>query len=485
MATIGPYLPATAGGGGRLSATQEQHGGGTVEHGVPRMRPDQLLGVRAVWLMPLAVTSVLVFLMTLFYIGSVVNPVGHLSGLPVALVDQDQGATVLGRHVDLGAQVASGLLHTPAVSSRLSLDTGSLDQAEQIMNRNGAYATIDIPADFTATLLAAYDLDVAASASTGKPTVRLLTNSRSGSIGVELATGVSEPALHAASVELGRQLSKEAATYGRTPSAGVDTIDPLTVDSTAFNPLPPNTALGLSAFYISLLSIMCGFLGAILVHTTVDGALGYGATEIGPMWRQRMPVAISRWNTLLSKWVVAAVVSPVLTGILLLVSVGLLNMDVPEVGLLWVFTSFAAIAIAVGTLALLAAFGALGQMLAMLLFIYLALASSGGTIPVQALPSALRFAANFEPLRQVLDGVRAILYFGGAGDAGLTRGFVMAAIGLVLWLVVGYAVTTWYDRRGLDRVEPELLEFMHQSAAAYAAGHADPPAEEPDPDGAD
>ena len=39
----------------------------------------------------------------------------------------------------------------------------------------------------------------------------------------------------------------------------------------------------------------------------------------------------------------------------------------------------------------------------------LALASSGGTVPVQALPSLLRFAANFEPLRQILDGVRAIL----------------------------------------------------------------------------
>jgi hypothetical protein len=81
--------------------------------------------------------------------------------------------------------------------------------------------------------------------------------------------------------------------------------------------------------------------------------------------------------------------------------------------------------------------------------------------------------------------VRAILYFGGAGDAGLTRGFVMAAIGLVLWLVVGYAVTTWYDRRGLDRLQPELLEFMHQSASAYAAEQVDPPADGPDPDQAD
>ena len=114
--------------------------------------------------------------------------------------------------------------------------------------------------------------------------------------------------------------------------------------------------------------------------------------------------------------------------------------------------------------------GTLGQLVAMLLFVYLALASSGGTIPLQALPSFFRFVANFEPLRQVLDGVRAILYFNAAGNAGLTRGLVLTASGLVLWVVVGVAVTTWYDRRGLDRLAPEILEFAQRSARSYVEG---------------
>jgi uncharacterized phage infection (PIP) family protein YhgE len=306
--------------------------------------------------------------------------------------------------------------------------------------------------------------------------VRLLTNPRSGSIGVELATGVAEPGLHAASLEVGHQLTEEAAKLGRTPGAGVSAANPLTVATSAFDPVPPNSALGLSAFYISLLAIMCGFLGAILVNTTVDAALGYGTTEIGPKWSQRMPVAISRWHTLLSKWVVATFLVPVLTAVLLLVAVALLHMNAPFVFELWLFTSFAGIVVALGTLALFAGLGALGQMVALLIFVYLALASSGGTIPLEALPSALRFVANFEPLRQILDAVRAILYFGAAGDAGLTRGLVMTTIGLVFWLVVGFAVTTWYDRKGLDRAPAELLDYVHQSALAYTGGQ---PAPEP------
>ncbi len=113
---------------------------------------------------------------------------------------------------------------------------------------------------------------------------------------------------------MGRQLSEEASKLGRTAGTAVGVANPLTVATSAFNPLPPNSALGLSALYISLLSISCGFFGAILVNTTVDAALGFGTTEIGPRWSQRTPVAISRWHTLMSKWVVALVTVPTLTG---------------------------------------------------------------------------------------------------------------------------------------------------------------------------
>ena len=451
-----------------MSSPAEHNDAGGAGGAPPLLRPKQLLRIGAIWVMPLVVSGVLVFLMTLFYVGSVVNPVGHLSGLPVLLVDQDQGATVLGRHVDFGTDVAAGLKGSHAVSTRLSLEADSLTQAGQMMKTNDAYATIVIPSDFTDSLLAAYDL-APAGASPGKPTVRILSNPRAGNIGVSLATGVAQPALQVASLQVGKELTKEAAALGRSPSASVSVANPLTVSTTMFNPLPPNSALGLSAFYVALLSIMCGFLGAILVHTTVDSALGYGVTEIGPKWSQRMPVAITRVHTLLSKWVVALVLVPILTGILLLVSVGLLGMNAPYVWELWLFCSFAGIAIAAGTLALFAALGSLGQLIAMLLFIYLALASSGGTIPLQALPSPLRFVANFEPLRQVLDGVRSILYFGASGAAGLTRGVLLTAIGLVFWLLVGLAVTSWYDRSGKDRMGPELMAFVHQSAATYRA----------------
>jgi len=193
-----------------------------------------------------------------------------------------------------------------------------------------------------------------------------------------------------------------------------------------------------------------------------------------------MPVRITRWQTLLAKWAMALVIPPILTGLMLLVAIGILRMDATHIALLWVFLSCAAVVIAMGTLVLFAALGNLGQLVAILLFVYLALASSGGTIPLQALPGILKFAANFEPLRQILDGTRSILYFNASGSAGLTRGFVLTASGFVLWLLFGVAITTWYDHRGLHRMQPELLEYVNRSAAAYAEGaHVPPPVASP------
>ena len=301
-----------------------QHEGSGIGGVMPRVRASALLRVRTVWLAPIALAAILVFFMTLFYIGAIVNPTGHLSGLPVALVNEDSGGTVQGSQVNFGAEVASDLLHTSGVTSRLALDKVSYAQAEAQMNSGKAYAAIVIPPGFTASLLYAYGLSPA---SAGTPTIQLPTNPRAGSIGVQLATGVAQPALQRVSSAVGSKLSAEAAKLASTPRSGVDTASPITVTTSVFRSLPPDSALGLSAFYISLLALMCGFLGAVLVNSSIDAALGYGASEVGPRWRQRLPGAISRWQTLLTKWAVALATVPILNGILLLVAAGLLHMN--------------------------------------------------------------------------------------------------------------------------------------------------------------
>jgi len=42
-------------------------------------------------------------------------------------------------------------------------------------------------------------------------------------------------------------------------------------------------------------------LAGTIINSSVDAATGYATTEIGPRWRQRQPLLINRWNTLVIK----------------------------------------------------------------------------------------------------------------------------------------------------------------------------------------
>lgn len=434
------------------------------------VRAKDLLKVRGLWTIPVIVGGIVLVLVTVFYVGSVVDPLAHLRGLPVSIVNEDAGASVGARRVDLGAQLQSGLTGSRTVSTLLSLTPERLHAAERRMNHGGSYATLVIPSDFTVSLLSLAGVRLPPGISAGKPTVQLLANQRAGTVGVELADGVLEPAVAEASRRIGQELLASARPPPASGSANAAVLgDPITLESVDYRRLPPHSALGLSAFYIALLTLMCGFIGATIINATVDAATGYATTEIGPRWRQRAPLPINRWQTLLTKWAMALPLTGLLTGLVLGVAIGLLGMNAPNGGYLWLFTWLAAASVAMGTLVLFATLGTQGQLIALLIFVYLGLASAGGTVPIQALPGSLKLVSQIEPLRQILAGTRSILYFNAAGDAGLIRGIVAASAGLLFWLVLGAIVVRWYDRKGLYRLRPDVLAYVQESVSGYRA----------------
>jgi YhgE/Pip-like protein len=434
--------------------------------------------------LPLVVASIALAAMTALYIGSVVDPMAHLRGLPVAVVNEDRSATVGSEHLGFGRQVQGGLLASPEVSKRLQLRVSSLSGAERAMGHDDVYAALVIPPDLTANLLNVAGLPASPGSATAAPQIDILTNPRAGSTGVNLTTGVLQPALSVASRQIGQRLKTLVPPAALSGASKVVLANPITVTSVQYRPISDHSALGLSAFYIALLTLMAGFVGGTIVNSFVDSALGYAPNEIGPRWSQRRPVPINRWRTLLIKWAIVTPLTAVLTAVIVIVAAGALGMNTPYPALLWLFTWLCAASVGVGMIVLFAVAGNLGQLLAILLFVYAGIASSGATIPIQALPGPLRLLSDIEPLRQVLAGTRSILYFGSQAQAGLTRGTLAAGLGLVLWLAIGTVIVRWYDRRRLYRLHPDVLAHVnttfkedgHQAAAAAPdASNADRP----------
>ncbi|GAA1105917.1 DUF3533 domain-containing protein [Kitasatospora arboriphila] len=418
----------------------------------------QVLRNPRIWILPTALTGVVALLLSLLYMGGILNPRIDLHRVPVGLVSADKGATVDGKQQNLGASITASVAAAPDPDERVNWQVLSPDEAQQKLASNQLYGALLIPEDFTASVAG---LGQPPTGSPARPTAVVLTNPGSGSLASSFAASIATDAAHRASTDLGKQLTATAAqraaqqgTQVSNPSALL-LADPITVETRVGHPIGPHSGLGLSAFYYTLLLVLAGFLGGNVIGNGVDVGLGYTDNELGPWHTRRRTIPITRRRTWVVKSVMSVGISLLTSAVIMLATVSILGMDASHLPLLFVFSFCASAAVGLGVQAINATFGGIGQLVSMFVFIVLALPSSGATIPLQALPDFYRFLARFEPMRQLSDGVRAILYFDARADAGLARAWIMIGVGTVLALLLGWVMTSYYDRKGLHRLAAE------------------------------
>jgi YhgE/Pip-like protein len=416
-----------------------------------RLTASALVRRPKLWLIPSVLATLVALFLSLLYMGGILDPNGNLHRLPIALVDADSGAPLPGQQQNLGAQVAQAVV-TGTTGSQVDWKRVGPAEAQDLLSSGKVYGAFEIPADFTATVGA-----LPTGQGTKRPTITVLTNPGLGSLGSSLASQVNQGAAHQASLTIGKQLTAAPTAASADPTAHLLLADPVAVITQVGHAIGRHSGLGLTAFYYSLLLVLAGFIGGNLIHSGVDTALGYADSEIGPWHTRRPTVPINRTQTLLLKMLMTAGITVLTTSTVMVACVVILGMDATHIPLLWIFSYCACLAIGLGVQAINAAFGGIGQLVSMFVFIALSLPSSGATIPLQAAPTVYRLLGAFEPMRQLSGGVRAILYFGARGDAGLTRAWVMIAVGTVGALVFGFAMTRYYDRKGLRRLTPQPM----------------------------
>ena len=398
------------------------------------------------WIVPTVLSALVALFLSLLYMGGIVDPNGALHRLPIALVDTDQGPPLPGQQQTLGAQLSREII---ASTPSKTVEWRRLSRAEMQEQLASAriYGALVVPADFTRSVGA-----LTTSGATARPTLTTLTNPGLGSLGSSLASQITQRAAHQSSLAIGRRLTAQAASAGSDATLRVLLADPVTVTTQVGHPIGRHSGLGLTAFYYTLLLVLTGFVGGNIINNGVDAGLGYTDNELGPWHTRRPTVPISRTQTLLLKMFMTAGIVLLTSGLVMVATVAILGMDASHLPMLWLFSYCASLAVGLGVQAINAAFGGIGQVVSMFVFIALALPSSGATVPLQAVPGFYRFLSLFEPMRQLSDGVRAILYFDARADAGLSRGWVMIGIGFALALIFGFAMTRYYDRKGLDRL---------------------------------
>ncbi|MCC3767454.1 YhgE/Pip domain-containing protein [Streptomyces sp. UNOC14_S4] len=429
-------------------------------------KPSSALRSPQLWIGTGLIVAVVATLFSLLYMGGNVNPKGHLRDLPIALVNSDEGGQTGGKRLNLGDQVVSGIEKSAEGNRSIDWQVLSKQEADKRLGQGKLFGALVVPPDFTASVAG---LSAPQQKQPARPKLTVLTNQSAGSIGSSMASQATQKAAHGASAQLGKQLLGQANSQGAklAPAAQLMLADPVTVEVADGHPLGTHSAMGLSAFYYALILVVCGMLGANAVHSQVDTALGYLHADFGPIRRRKPLQHTSRVRTLAVGTVLMLGLSVVMGSLVELATVGILGMDAGHLGLLWLYSVVAIAAVGVSALALLAAFGVPGMLLSAIVFVAMAVPSSGATVPLQALPDFFRTLAEFEPLRQLTGGMRSILYYDAQADAGLTRAWVSMGIALAAGLLFGFAATRIYDRKGLHRIP-------RPTGAAEPAADAEP-----------
>jgi YhgE/Pip-like protein len=443
-----------------MSKAQPRHAAPNPKRDVRALRTVQF------WALPILATLALMSALCALYLGGILNPATNLRHFPIAVVNEDAGTA--------GAKIVDGLV-SALDKNKFDVRVVSHDEAKQMLDRAQVYGEVLIPPTFSSNLRE-FGASAVTTTHADRPSITIFTNQRAGTLGSSIAGQTLNQAMAVANSKVGQYLTAEVANQtGDAPLTGASQLglaSPIDIKTTVYNPLPNGTGNGLSAFYYSLLLLLAGFTGSIVVSTLVDSLLGYVPAEWGPVYRFAEQANISRFRTLLVKWGIMVVLALLTSGVYMAIAHGL-GMPIQLGWQLWAYGVFAIIAVGVTSSSLIAVLGSMGLLFSMLVFVILGLPSAGATVPLEAVPPFFRWLSKFEPMHQVFLGVRSLLYLNGVGAAGLSQALLMTSVGLVVGLLVGGIITRLYDRSGFHRI-PGAVEIaiaeVHQTQHQARAG---------------
>ncbi|WP_342024983.1 ABC transporter permease [Arthrobacter citreus] len=451
------------------------------------------------WLLPLLVLLLLGGTGTALYIGGLGSPGTHLNHFPIAVVNEDTGAESPGGggREDLGATITDQMREGFSRNDEIDLRQLSWDDAQEQMRKGQIHAAVVIPESFSADALALVS-GTLSEAPVSRPSVTVYTNPLAGPLASSLATGAVNPALDQANKSVGEQLTSAAQTAQTAAQAQLDRqlrtagaelptqleqqlapkltgtsadllSSPLQVTTTAYETPPEGTALGMGAFFYSVLLMIVGVAGSVAIHFLVDSRLGVLPIELGPRFVLGPPVRPARWVTFFTKWGIVALAALPTAGLMMWVAAAV-GMPIPHGGWYFLTTWLSIVTVSAVAFALITVLGSAGMIVSMIYIVFMGLPAASGVVPLEALPGFFRFIARGEPLYQMTMANRAVLYFDADASAGVQSGIIGMLILIIIAVLVAMIFAVLYERA----FGPRKAQLAAGSGAASPSAAAAP-----------
>lgn len=405
----------------------------------------------------------LFFLLALMYLGGTADPQSHARHIPVAVVDQDEGATLetpIGpRGLTVGSQITGGLLaHNDWERIRLHVVTPEV--AEEGLRAGDYFGVVRIPSEVSQRVAGLVEAAATGAGESGdppeRPAITLQHSPRvslvSGQV-MQTMAGVMRDSFRermGSTVLDNARLLAEA--EGRTVdgAAALALSDPVRIDVAEWNPLPEGVSNASLPMFYALVVILAGFTGAMVISALLDARLGFIPLEIGPLVLHVHVAPFGRLRTLVRKWVVTGVTAPLVSGLCLWVA-HLLGVTGYDPWHMFWFANLVIISVGVCAHTIIAAIGNAGLLVNLVLFVVLGIPTSGGATPTQMLPPVFVWIGSIQPMHQAYLGLRSIMFFDSSWSADLGHAVWVLVAWAVAGIIVGVAVTLAYERMGLRR----------------------------------
>lgn len=144
------------------------------------IHPFRVLRAKPLWIANGVITGVLALLFTVFYVGANIDPAGHLTKLPVGLVNADKGAAAGGKQVNLRAQITESIKKSTASGDMIDWKSMDEKKVKEQLGEGKLYGALVVPGDFTSSVTAL--TSAAGAESPVRPRLRVLTNQSAGSL---------------------------------------------------------------------------------------------------------------------------------------------------------------------------------------------------------------------------------------------------------------------------------------------------------------
>lgn len=409
----------------------------------------RVLGNLKVWLPPVAVVAAL-SLVYFAYLAAVVSPEDNAEGLPIALVNEDEGAMLNGEEVDFGGRVVEEVTgaDSPASDAVEWARPESREEALEGLGNNEYYGAIIVPEDYSQRLSDLSGPPKVPNGPEGMPPkkppeparIEVLTNPAAGPTPSNLFRGISSGVIEGISRATSGRITGALAERGArvSPEAAAVIGDPVRGDVVEAQPVGSHSGNGQSPFFLAFLANLSGIVGASVIFFGVGGAADALAS------RGRRPSHAGLWS---ARLVLGFVYAAVVAGAELGVAFGLLGVGHgASTARVFLFLALAVAVTAVVTMLLAAAFGPIGIGISAVLNALLGLVSSGGLLPLEVLPGFYRAYADWLPLRYVIDGLRSLLLYDGRPEAGLAVAVGVLGAYLAGGALLGYAFSLVQDR---------------------------------------